>query len=584
MDCRENTDQLFTCRMENKKLKKSKTLKFSNSTLGLLCLLPIAVMFWIWLSPLAFVPVPWPDDSAFYFVAKEFFKWPPRWVMLPQAPFEPTYRIFNFNTMPLYPILIGIGRWLGIDGSFAIKIWPLGAWALSGALLVGALYRKGLSAAIAAIIILAFSLDPEMRWASVLVRPESLIGFFGMALVLGLSFGFPNRLKAKGLWDPVSALLALSAYAHFNAIHLLFMVAFGLINQSPRKILATLGRTVLYLSPWLAVVLLHFNLFVHQMETQWTRLAVPNDWLTSMDKALGSLFQQMGNPVPWPASLLHWVSVGLWFFIFLALLWGLIIPALKPALAWKGMTPKASVVDPSDKNYPSTASDLPPLAPAAGWIVGTIWLWGSKPEVWFVYYIHLAIWAFVGIAALRLWVQRSLPKKRLALQGLIAVLIPMTAAFAYTDIDQTLQMNQSESWNWDTYHQFVNCVDKRLTQLEQTLEHPKPFRIWGPTFPDILIELSRHHPDWEFSRTNDFWERADLAIQHGQDAEAVVVTETLRTEERHIDASALQYPELKSVWMTWDGYFLNRLWRNPTWKLNRYICQRGRWQAFLFMK
>src|SRR5262245_9928936 len=66
---------------------------------ALLVTIPVLIGIWIWFSPLSFVPVPWPDDSAFYFVGREFWKWPPRWVMLPQAPFEPTYRIFNFNTM-----------------------------------------------------------------------------------------------------------------------------------------------------------------------------------------------------------------------------------------------------------------------------------------------------------------------------------------------------------------------------------------------------------------------------------------------------------------------------------------------------
>ena len=107
----------------------------------LLVLSPLLVMVWIGFSALSFVPVPWPDDSAFYFVGRELFKWPPRWVMLPQAPFEPTYRIFNFNTMPLYPILVGLGRLIGIDGSHAIKIWPLGAFGLSASLLSAWLYR-----------------------------------------------------------------------------------------------------------------------------------------------------------------------------------------------------------------------------------------------------------------------------------------------------------------------------------------------------------------------------------------------------------------------------------------------------------
>ncbi|HAR44457.1 MAG TPA: hypothetical protein DCS07_17805 [Bdellovibrionales bacterium] len=53
----------------------------------LLGLIPVGIALWVWLSPLAFVPVPWPDDSAFYFVGRDFFQWPPRWVMIPQAPF-----------------------------------------------------------------------------------------------------------------------------------------------------------------------------------------------------------------------------------------------------------------------------------------------------------------------------------------------------------------------------------------------------------------------------------------------------------------------------------------------------------------
>src|ERR1700739_152895 len=108
-----------------------------------LVFIPICIALWVWLSALAFVPVPWPDDSAFYFVAHELFKWPPRWVMLPQAPFEPTYRIFNFNTMPLYPLLVGLGRFVGIDGSHALKLWPLAAWAATGCLLSASLARAG---------------------------------------------------------------------------------------------------------------------------------------------------------------------------------------------------------------------------------------------------------------------------------------------------------------------------------------------------------------------------------------------------------------------------------------------------------
>ncbi|MEK6578223.1 MAG: hypothetical protein AABZ55_03270, partial [Bdellovibrionota bacterium] len=133
-------------------------------------LTPLLLMLWVWLSPLSFVPVPWPDDSAFYFVAKDFFSWPPRWVMIPQAPFEPTYRIFNFNTMPLYPLLIGLGRLIGIDGSWGIKFWPLMGWASSLSLLGFALFRRKLPWGLCLLVVSAGALDPELRWASVLVR------------------------------------------------------------------------------------------------------------------------------------------------------------------------------------------------------------------------------------------------------------------------------------------------------------------------------------------------------------------------------------------------------------------------------
>ena len=139
----------------------------------ILFILPVGIVLWVWFSALSFVPVPWPDDSAFYFVSKELFQWPPRWVMLPQSPFEPTYRIFNFNTMPLYPILIGLGRWVGIDGSFAIKFWPLMSWAATGVLVAFVLLRRGLPWFGCLLLVLTLMLDPVLRWASVLVRPES---------------------------------------------------------------------------------------------------------------------------------------------------------------------------------------------------------------------------------------------------------------------------------------------------------------------------------------------------------------------------------------------------------------------------
>lgn len=534
----------------------------------LLVLLPFLAAGIVWSTSLSFVPVPWPDDSAFYFVAKEFFKWPPRWVMLPQAAFESTYRIFNFNTMPIFPILIGLGRWIGLDGSHPLKVWPLSAWALTGALLGVILYRRKLPWAAALAVSLVFALDPLLRWASVLIRPESLIGLIGMALILGLTFGFPKKLHPKGLWDPISALLALGALVHFNAIHLVAPVFLTLLIEKPKRIFAVGWRTVLYLSPWLLAVVLHFDLFVRQLSLQWARLAIHNSWLDSPTSMIQGLYDSMGSPEPWP-SFLYWTSFGLWLLIFGAAV------TILPAFA--------------NRNRNSSASKM--LVPSATWVLSGVWLWHSKPEVWFKYYIHTSLWCFTGVLGWTLW--NATPKVQprrtqnfytAARLTWLVLVVSISGVYLKVNLSQLDRLSHTASWHWKTYDDFVDCVDQRLSRYEKSLPHSAPFQVWFPTFPDITIEISRRHPQWELSRTNDFWERRALAIEHGKKVDAVVVTETIGEIERTLSGDAKNYPEIVSAWMVWRNYFLNTLWITPDWKPNRYLCQRGRWQAFLFLE
>jgi hypothetical protein len=536
-------------------MTKKTALKIS---LFLLCpLLALAV----WLSALSFVPVPWPDDSAFYFVAKSLFAWPPRWVMLPQAPFEPTYRIFNFNTMPLYPILLGLGRFIGIDGSHAIKLWPLLFWGLSGSALAVGLFSAGLPWLLCALVAFAVGLDPELRWASVLVRPESLIGLFGVIVVLGVTFGWwrKGRFKETDFWDPIAALLALAAYSHFNAVHLVFPVIAAFILDWKR--LVNIGwKTALYLMPWMLTVAYRWNLFQLQMLTQWRRLAVPNGWLDSIDSAISSLFQALGSPEPWPDSV-KFASVVLWMMIGIAVLVSL----------WE--------------IWELRLKKRPFLLPSATWVFSAIWLWHTKPEVWFVYYIHIAVLTFAGLTLLRLWQLNETQKSGLAqgcLAGWTILISAVVGVTGFVDVSQAARLGSSVSWHWDTYQNFVDCIDTRLSKLEKDLGSPKPFRVWDPTFPDVTVELSRRHPDWDLTRTNDFAERWPLGIQHGHVVEAVVVPETLNWQERNVSAPLNQIGA-QSVWMNWKGYFLNQLNTEPGWKPNRYYCQRGRWQAFIYM-
>ena len=511
-----------------------------------------AAFLMAWLTPLSFVPVPWPDDSAFYFVAHELFKWPPRWVMLPQAPFEPTYTEWNFNTMPLYPILIGLGRLVGIDGSHGLKIWPLGFWALSGALMGTVLRKRGLSPVWVTVWMAAFYLDPSARWASTLVRPESLIGLAGLTLVLGLTFGWPKKWAARKLWDPEAALLALSAAAHFNAIHLLFPVVVAHV-RTPKRLWDVGWRTALYLSPWIFTVLLKPQLFWHQMTTQWTRLAVPNGWLSGgFEHFLRELFQSMGTPVPFAWSVLPAAAILL--VIALAAFWLLVRDLKSPPLR--------------------TFS----LAPAGAWVAGSIWLWHTKPEVWFTYFLHLSLFTWVGLALFR-W-QPPLAFAHALRVGLVGLFL----FCGHATLSLGIELSRGTSWSWDTYRQFIGCIDRALVTARQRHPETATFRVWDPTFPDVTIELSRRHPDWSFSRTNDFWERRHLALKHAREVEAMVVPETINGIERWIDGPQAMYPEVQSVWMNWREYFLFPLLAEPLWKPHRHLCQAGRWQAFIYSR
>ena len=601
-------------RPTSRKSRRSPSKPFSLTRyLPLLLLWGIPLLGWmmVWFSALSFAPVPWPDDSAFYFVADDLFRWPPQWLMLVQAPFEPSYYHWNFNTMPLYPVLIGLGRFIGIDGSWALKFWPLCAWAASGGLLGWVCFRKGLPLAIATLISLWFTLDPTHRWASVLLRPESLIALCGLSVVLGLTFGYPARWKARGLWDPTSALLVTAAYCHFNAVHLVFpVILFYLLD--PRELFRIGALCVLYLVPWLVTVAWHFDIFVHQMTTQWNRLAVPNGWLDKFEEWGRHMYPDMGVIDSWPDSLysagwLLWFVVACVIAVLLKELIQIVLTLSErvgervdqehSAVAAKaekkrGVSPAAQPEKTKSEKGAQPAksstggSNAISLLPASGWVLGAAWLYQNKPEQWFIYYLHVSLATFVAIAATKFWTENWVQeriRKQLKIAGVLftCALLGIWVGATYT---QWSDMSPQRTFSWDGYYSLVDCIDAQLTQLEKSRGNPAHFHVFGPTYPDILIELSRRHRHWGFTRTNDFWEAADLAVKHGNDVDAVVVTEIYGHTDREISAPAFQVPQLQSVWMQWKPYYLNRLYTDPNFKPNRYVCQRGRTQAFLYMK
>ena len=148
---------------------------------------------------------------------------------------------------------------------------------------------------------------------------------------------------------------------------------------------------------------------------------------------------------------------------------------------------------------------------------------------------------------------------------------------------QASTLGQSVSWTWDAYHDLIDCVNTRLERYWESLGRPENFQVWAPTFPDITIELSRKHRDWHYTRTNDFHDRLPLALKHGKTVDAVIISETLQWEERVISDEWEKHPEVHSVWADWKDYYLHGMTTEVGWKPNRYLCQRGRWQAFMYL-
>ncbi|MBC7385312.1 MAG: hypothetical protein H7301_03995 [Cryobacterium sp.] len=538
---------------------------FSKERNSLFLLIPFLGIAWVWTSSLSFVPVPWPDDSAFYFPAKDLFSYPPHWIMTPQAPFEPTYREWNFNTMPLFPVLIGIFRAVGIDGSHALKLLPLAGWLCSTVLILNALVRDRANRFVLIGAALLLTFDPVLRWHSVLMRPESWIGAMGVFLVIGYRFGWPHFLRERRYFHPASLALWTGAMLHFNALHLVSIVIV-LYFGDWRKILKIGALTAAGLLPWVCTVALHFDLFQTQMALQFNRLVgYENPWLTNLTDFENALIPDMGSPEPWPHVLKN-------AFLFCVLALPLLVGTA------------ARIIQKTKNDHPQARSRVRTLTASFTWLLSALYLWHTKAEVWFTGYFHLAYWLFA------LLVLHEISKSPVTFPGqklskLFSVFpLLLGGLFFYETVAQAARLSADPTWRWDTYGEWVNCVDRFLVQEHRRKGAPEKFRVWGPTFPDILIELSRKHPKWEFTRTNDFTSRSDLALAHGKEVDAVVVTEFYRHDQRTSEGKLTDYPEARSVWMNWEGYFLNTLQRDPNFKPNRNLCQRGRWDAFIYFK
>jgi hypothetical protein len=454
-------------------------------------------------TPLVFGPVPWADGSAFYLPALELVHWPPAWRMHAQAAFVPSYDQANFNLMPGLPLLLGLVARSGLLHLFEpqlliriVSVAGLLAWA--GLLWKWLLETTDRRAWIAAsLIALAALWDPVLRWGTLVVRTETWVGLCWLWILRELHrwerSGDSPQAWNRSAWR-ISAGLALAAYFHFEAAFIIpaTIVGLGFSSGWLKRLCGIAGRTSLLLSPWILYVLLHFPLFVEQMQVQFFRLSHGNPRMGSAYAIFHSLFVELGSPAGSPKFFN--VGKGIFWLGVFALL------GLSAFRAW-GSSWKL----PRDRA----------LIASAVAFASCFYLWASKDEAWFITLCHLMLWPWAGCALIASLQGGWGAGPRRGIAGL---------AGAYAAISVLASVGQaraiSPGYSWAAYQAWIDCVEQAVTTSE--LGQKPGLKLWQPHVPDLLVELSRRRPGWDLTRALDFPSRTDLAIEAGLRMDAIV--------------------------------------------------------------
>ncbi len=457
----------------------------------ILVLCVVAVCFFYWATPLSFVPVPWPDDSAFFLPGIEWINWPSVYRMHAQAPFVPSYDQANFNTMPGMPAYLGIGALFGLDTSHSIRIFQM--MALSAYCVALMVWMRRRNTALPWILLVTglAVFSPALRWGGMVVRPEIWQGLFWILILMELDGVF----QKASAWR-LPAILAASAYFHFEAIVWVLPTAVAVLLQrgwqSGFKKLVGIGlRTTALLSPWLLYVIVKWDQFWIQMDVQFHRLDEWHPYIGSAYAIFHNLFLSLGSPVEYPK----------FFNLGKALTWLALLAGLFGNLGLASRKDRDTGVR---------------VAAALG-LVTTQYLWFTKPETWFTTMIHAAIWPAVVLLLPRkgtVVARSKLSRVSAALAGVLLVLSVGVVVNHYRKL--------SGIYSWETYRVWVDCI-------EETIGNRK--KIWQPHWPDLLVEMAGRDPDRDFSRAVDFPNIEPLIERHASTRDAIVHSLYFRPEE-----------------------------------------------------
>ncbi len=518
-----------------------------------------AVWTWFAFSRLSFVPVPWPDGSAFFLPGLDLVAWPPRYRMHSQAAFVPSYDIANFNMMPLLPLFFGIVAKLGVGNlvspALLIKALSLVVLSVWAALLWFWTRTRG-GVLVATTVALAALFDPVNRWGTSVVRSEMWIGLFWLLALMELS-----RSSGRRRLYVVSGLLALSAYTHFEAIILVPAVVVALLDGEGGfswrawigRCLTVGGWTLLFLLPWCLYILAHPSLFWEQMQVQFGRLGPGRVAFSDAYSLFHGMFLSLGSAAPWP----KFFNVGK--AVFWALIAGSAILGVAVVRRQQGQR-------------------LPVLARVGSAFVAFIsafFLWVDKPEAWFLTLSHLTFWPLLALLITELGIKDV--ERR--------IVVGVTALFVVVALVATVLQQQKidPGYSWSKYREWVDCIE------EAAGNYPGQ-KVWQPGLPDVLVELSQRRPDWDFTRTMDFDDRVGLAwdltsrldaiiwSRHGvvKEGEASLYRGEIRPQDREWLSNATEVP--------FGGWALERLPREQPNRWLMTVCQSGPFWAVVAKK
>lgn len=557
-----------------------------------LVILIFSTVWMYWASGLSFLPVPWPDDSAFFLTGYQWLYAPFKYLMHSQAPFVPTYDQANFNTMPLLPLLMGLAARLGFETVHALRIFGMLAFGAYVFFLALWMQRKNFAIKWIWLISLAALFSPAIRWGAMLVRPEVYVGLLGLLILMDLDGAF----RTSSRWR-IPIFLAVAAGIHFEAIIWVLPTAVGIFFQNSLKtrsfrlLLGVAGRTALLLSPWIIYVLMNWNVFWIQMHTQFHRLEADHPYTNSLHAIFHNLFLLYGSPIGFPkfftvAKIITWGFL-IWSFCHL------VYRVFRCATSLRKKTPMSY----------AARQELALSAATALGLVAPLYLWFTKPETWFTALIHTSLWPAV-IVALR---SRLAPFEETVLlqedgtptafnpfeevRGFLrrhAAPLALSSLIILVGIQWIVSLQHAKTvgrtYQWSDYARWISCIDRTIGVRK---------RVWQPSTPDALIELMIRRPDRDYTRAVDFPNVHDLVQTHADKSDVILYSMYFQSKDPEAQASRthqgvprtsdrermLTYP-----WIAYTGFYRSRQAHlNPD-QFVDHVCHVGPFWAFLSMR